>query len=255
MDTQQYEHDSVRLSLHLFSDTHIGSAYTDYARIAADVDRVKRDSRSRLAIAGDVFDAILPSDDKRFRIETLHPRVRGDNTLNRAIDWAAELFSPVAGRIIFIAPGNHDEKTKRHGFDAVAMLCQRLNVASPAAYAGVLTVKLPYKQRLNVGWWHGYGGGSSRQAAVKQSGRLFDVFEGLDVAWTGHRHQRYAAPTVRYAVGKRGIHERRAWLVMSGAYMRNARYAIEQLHPIGDIGSVMLDAVAGRDGVLTEVLL
>lgn len=254
MDTLQYEHDHARLTLHLFSDAHIGSAHTDYARLAADIDRVKRDPLACLAIAGDVFDAIIPSDDKRFRIETLHPRVRGDDTLNRAIDWAAELFTPVADKILFIAPGNHDEKTKRHGLNVIGTLTQRLNVRE-ASYAGVLTVKLPHKQRLNIGWWHGYGGGGSRQAAVKQSGRLLDVFEGLDVAWTGHRHQRYAAPTVRYAVGKRGVRERRTWLVMSGAYLRGAKYAIEQLHSIGDIGSVVLDAVAGKDGVKTEVLL
>lgn len=254
MDTIEYQYDSSRLSLHLMSDAHIGSAYTDYARLADDIDRVKRDPFACLAIAGDVFDAILPSDDKRFRIETLHPRVRGDDTLNRAIDWAVELYAPVADKLLFIAPGNHDEKTKRYGVDMVSMLCQRLNV-KPAPYAGILTVKLPHKQRLNIGWWHGYGGGASRQAAVKQSSRLLDVLEGLDVAWTGHRHQRYAAPTVRYAVGKRGVRERRTWLVMSGAYMRGAKYALEQLHSIGDIGSVVLDAVATKDGVKTEVLL
>lgn len=237
MQTISREFDD-RIDVHLLSDLHVGHAATRYDKIAADVDAVRRDPDAVAAIAGDVFDAITPDDVKRYRVDSLHPRVRCDDTIGRAVEWAYELLAPIAGKLAFISPGNHDEKAKRHGIDPVAMLCDRLDVPR-AEYAGVLSLRVG-KRRFNVGWWHGHGGGSTHQSAVKQSSRLLNVVEGLDACWTGHRHQRFALPTVRYEATKRGLEERRVWLLMSGAYLRDASYAIEQLHPPGDLGGVVL---------------
>lgn len=244
-----------RVALHLLSDLHVGSAATRHDRIRRDVARAASDPSARLAIAGDVFDAILPGDEKRFDIDNLHPRVRKGDVMGEAIRWAAELLAPAAGQIIFVAPGNHDTKAaKRTSLDPVAMLCDALGVPK-GEYAGLLRVNLSKRHTLNVGWWHGHGGGSSRQSAVKQSARLLDTIDGLDVCWTGHRHQRYAAPVVRYSPTVKGLKERRVWLVMSGAYMRDAAYSVEALHPPGDLGGVVLRAEVQGGEVVTEVVL
>lgn len=241
------------LSLSLLSDLHVGSTYTDYAAIRRDVDAAIVNDRI-VCIAGDVFDAILPSDKKRFSVENLHPRVRVDDVLGASIAWAEELLAPVADRIAFISRGNHDTAvTKHHAIDPVAELCRRLSVYV-APYAGIAQFRVG-SVTLNLGYWHGAGGGSSRQSAVKQSARLLDVFDGLDAAWTGHRHQRYAAPVPRFTATRNGVKERKVWLVMSGAYLRGSPYSTEALHPPGDVGGVVLTARQHGKKLNTEVTL
>lgn len=252
MDTKHYSHPCSALRLHLLSDLHIGSAYTQYDRIAKDVDAARLDETARIAIAGDVFDAIVPGD-KRFNLNKLHPRVQHGDTVNRAVDWAVELLRPVRDKILLVGEGNHETKyTKATGCDPLGMLCDGLGISGArAAYVGILTLQVE-KHRYNVAWWHGSGGGASRQSAVKQSGRLLEVFNNLDLAWTGHKHQRYAAPVIRYSVPRSGKPKpRQVWLVMSGSYMRESDYAMESLHPPGDIGSVF---AFFKDGKINVVL-
>lgn len=244
-----------RVNLHLLSDLHIGSAYTDYARLEADITAARDDPNGVVAIAGDVFDMILPGDEKRFRVDKLHPRVRCNDVVNECLEWACDLLWSVNDKIVFISEGNHDNKvSKKHSFDPIRDLCEQLGVAR-GDYAGLLRLRFNGKKTYNVGYWHGHGGGATRMSAVKQSGRLLDIFDGLDACWTGHRHQRYACPTVRYSPTPRGLIERKVWLLMSGAYMRNSDYAIEALHPVGDMGSVKLSVALDGKAFKSEVVL
>ena len=58
----------------LMSDLHIGSLHTDYKMIDDELKRAKEEN-ALIAINGDVFDAILPGDRKRYRANNLHPRM------------------------------------------------------------------------------------------------------------------------------------------------------------------------------------
>lgn len=241
------------LKLALLSDLHIGAAACDDRRIRDDLTRASSYG-CRVLIAGDVFDAIFHGD-KRFSPSVIHPKLRGrDDVGNAALDLATGLLEPFASMIEVVGDGNHETKfTQRTGIDLVGELCRRLNIQR-GGYGGVVTFRVG-KHDFNVGYWHGAGGGSSIQAAAKQSARLLDVVEGLDVAWTGHRHQRFVHATTRFVLRRGRVTERRVLLAMSGAYTRWEGYAAERMLSPGDAGAVFL--VAQDDGakLKTEAML
>lgn len=228
------------LSLLLLSDLHVEASTTDVASIRADLARAD-ELDARILIAGDIFDGIFPGD-KRWTPTTLAPSLRHtDDIFGAVVDYAVSVLWPFADRIDLLAPGNHDDKIKRQRHvDLIAALAQRLNVeASLGNYAGVVQYGVG-RRTVNVGYWHGAGGGASREAAVRQCGKLLANVEGLDVAWTGHRHQRFAFPTRRVTLRRGKSAERRVWLAMSGSYGRWEGYALDAMHAPGDRGGVVM---------------
>lgn len=229
-------------SLHLISDCHVEAASTDLDALRRDLQDA--DARgSRILLGGDIFDAIYPGD-KRWTPTTLRRELRDtDDIVGEVLAFAESIFQPYAHLIDLISPGNHEARLRdKINADMTRQLAQRLGVTY-GPYAGVVEYKLAQRKTLRVGYWHGSGGGTSIQAAVRQSQRILDVAEVLDVAWTGHRHQRFAMPVGRF--GDRGF--RKTWLVMSGAYSRWEGYATEKLCPAGDVGGVLVRV--GSDGV------
>lgn len=212
--------------INLISDCHYESASTDLDALRRDLERP-----GRILLGGDIFDAIYPGD-KRWTPTTLRREFRDtDDIVGAVLESAAEFFAPYADRVDMVAPGNHEARLRdKINADLVLELARRLRV-NTAPYAGL--IQYP---GLRIGYWHGSGGGTSPEAALRQSRRLMDVAERLDVAWTGHRHQRFAMPLRRF----NGDKLQRTWLVMSGAYSRWDGYATEKLCPPGDVGGVRL---------------
>ena len=114
--------------LTLLSDLHLGAANVDYGLIHREL-LAAAEHEDRVLINGDVFDAILPRDAKRYSPVALHPRILGsEDLINRLVDWAFELLSPYADRIDLVGVGNHDTAvSKHHSTDPVLLLVRRLN--------------------------------------------------------------------------------------------------------------------------------
>ena len=64
----------------------------------------------KIAINGDVFDFILPSDLKRFDLDALDKEllVKGLKPIDAAIEMAYEFLKPYAHLIEYIGIGNHE---------------------------------------------------------------------------------------------------------------------------------------------------
>src|SRR5210317_2144984 len=109
------------------ADFHIGAFNVDYDWLAADLEEAAEHD-SRILIVGDVFDAILPKDAKRYKPEALHARIRQtSNVVDEAVDWAEEILKPYANLIDMIGLGNHESSVEKyHGTDMTARLIRRL---------------------------------------------------------------------------------------------------------------------------------
>lgn len=194
------------VKLALMSDLHIGSLHTDYKLIDDELKRAK-EADALIAINGDVFDAILPGDRKRYRANNLHPRMysAGDDMIGESIRWAAEILEPYADRIIMIGDGNHDDSVARfHHIEPVKHLCILLakesgKSISYGGYHGFLHFKMSIGQDSKRGfghyvihYHHGAGGGAPVTKGAITFSRAQMWLEGVNAIWRGHTHNRQA---------------------------------------------------------------
>lgn len=222
----------------LLSDLHIGSPLTDEALITADLNSalVRHD---RILINGDIFDAILTADTKRFRPNAVAPWLHGVNDiLGMALDRAESLLVPYAHLIDMIGLGNHEASLEKyHSLEPCSILVKRLQTRTKhsifyGGYTGFVRYRLARTKQqeakhragssLTIFYWHGAGGGSSLSSALGEFGSKGGFVEGADVHWYAHKHVRLACPLerIRCSPAGTGPSRRTLWLVRTGAYMR-----------------------------------
>ena len=186
------------LGITLMSDLHIDSAHTDLSAIRRELDEA-RENGDRVLINGDVFDAILPSDRKRYTPVASRPELRGRiDVLNASIELAHDLLLPYADLIDMIGIGNHEASMeKHHSVDMVALLVDKLNAAKGAdinygGYTGFVEYVVPLSgssRRLVIYYHHGGGGAAAVTKGIIDFNRKA-VFVDSDVVWLGHKHNR-----------------------------------------------------------------
>jgi len=211
-------------------DLHIGSPYVDYERIKQDLDRA-RDLNADILINGDLLDAVLPKDNKRFTPTALHPRLQNRaDVLNGAVDWAVELLSPYAPWIRVIGTGNHETVIEKyHSLDPISLIVGELNRSHAGSvdyggYCGFFRRSWVYGQRkyftLTLYRHHGSGGASPVTKGIIDFARML-AFIDADVIVLGHKHNRLvegSARRIRLNAGGEVVQDP-VLCVMAGAYM------------------------------------
>ncbi len=270
--------------LTLMSDLHVGAPQVDYARITWELERAKEHG-DRVLLLGDLIDAILPSDRKRFEPTVLHPRLQGRNdVVNAEVDWVVEILGPYANLIDMVGVGNHETAVeKNHHLDVTRLIVEGLTRRLPrrsrhvihyggytgyVAYAFDGAVK---SRQYRIFYHHGSGGGvtlSKVFTQLKSKG-----WSGADLIWEGHRHLSLNAREQVLELPDAGhdIRSRDIRYVATGGYFhtyegqpqgsirshgRRSNYAADSgLFPTGVGGaSVLLSfGTAGRD-LLVQVL-
>lgn len=222
--------------IRLMSDLHIGSASVDYELLQAEL-KDAREKGDRILINGDVFDLIIPSDKKRYRVDAVHPRLQYHTSpVNGAIEWAAELLEPYADLIDMVGVGNHETAVEKyHGTDPVMILLHRLRQRNPKIahgnYGGFVIYRFEAETGANghaytIFYHHGSGGSSPITKGMIDFQRLSAWIEGADLIWIGHKHNRIFDGTIRKvkpAAVKDELEERTVNCIMTGSYMDTYR--------------------------------
>jgi hypothetical protein len=222
------------VDLALLSDLHLGSSLTDYDALERELSDAK-DREARILINGDVFDAILPSDHKRYSPDAVAPwcRARKD-ALNCAVEYAVELLAPYVDLIDMVGTGNHDaEMEKRHAFDPVRALVKGLNrLASgdhfvhQGGYTGLVEYRFrhPGHGRLKryVLWYHHGAGKTGTLSSAVTSLSKKAQWVRADLLWEGHSHTRWSADelVVGWEDGAPRPEVRQVRYVVTGSYLR-----------------------------------
>lgn len=197
IDLESY---SGEFEVFVCSDLHIGSSGVDHDRIVSDLAEAKRRG-ARILINGDIFDAILPSDHKRFAPEVLAKRIQGrGDVLNGVIEYAEELLAPFAENIDVIGVGNHDTAvTKYHSLEPVSILIDRLNSKhkgeiNHGGYSGYYQVIAKCPPRNYWSWilryHHGSGGSAPVTKGMIDHARMLSWVSNADVLTFGHKHNK-----------------------------------------------------------------
>ena len=257
----------------LLSDLHLGSAHTDEEMIKRDLE-VALKKKDRIAINGDVFDLILPTDSKRFTPHVVHPRFQGcTDLLNKVCDWGVDFFSPYAHLIDWINSGNHCSAIEKHNsFDPIHYIVQRLNERLTkrrskhqikyGGYCGFAVYTLPHSKSFTLFYHHGFGGGSTLSGAASDLNKMLAQLEGVDLVWLGHKHQKLSGHVVRISPARSGDQPqtREVRFVRTGAYLDSTRgqsqdsvkergrqsiYSVDKGYPFAGLGGarVVVDSV------------
>lgn len=180
-----------------------------------------------IMLGGDIFDAILPRDMKRYtpsRSET-----NRDDQINYRLEQAYELLKPYKEIIIFIGRGNHEESViKYHSVDLISLLVKALN--NPKTQAG------NYQNWIRFNWiakdkrshahydilqHHGTGASAPITKGMIDFNRLLHGTTA-DLVWVGHRHNALISASDPYMTcssnGEVVIKNRQA--VMTPSYLR-----------------------------------
>lgn len=218
--------------LTLLSDLHIGAPQVNYRLIERELKNARK-RNDRILINGDVFDAILHSDAKRFTPDSIHPRFQGRrDVVNSAIEWAVDLLIPFADLIDVIGIGNHETALeKHHSLDPVRVLIydltrklakpHRQHVIHYGGYTGFVDYRIG-GHRWVLYYHHGTGGGNGNNLGSTDFASKSVMLDGVDAIWIGHNHHQMVSGIERIScpMSGQGPLVRRLRYIRTGSYMK-----------------------------------
>ena len=186
---------NVPLKLGLFSDPHIDSPNFDEPTFVEHANYCIKDQRYIL-FGGDVFDAILRTDNKRAVNSLLE---RTDNQINAKLEKAYDILSPYRDYILFFGRGNHEESClKYNGVNLLDLLAKMLNVGSRhkidvGNYANFLRFNFKDARGKSAAHYdiyqhHGMGASAPVTKGMIDFNRITKGVNA-DLIWCGHKHQ------------------------------------------------------------------
>lgn len=219
----------------LFSDIHFGSGDFDRRAFIRDMDEAVEND-AMIFINGDTFDAIFPTDRKRYTKS--NDIARHDAAINEIMEKAEALFAPYADYIYEIGMGNHETTCiKFNNFDPIRDLVARLNrhrspelpAIRQGGYKGYIRLYFRHgdnynTRRYDIFRFHGTGGNAPVSKGMIDINRLVTTYDA-DLYWMGHKHTSISDDCL-WKIGlnsKDRLYRKRRRAVFTGSYKRTIR--------------------------------
>lgn len=187
-----YPTDWPHATVYTLADLHIGDAHCDESEVLARVKAVQDDPYGLCVLNGDLMNTALRNSVSDVYGEILSPM--------QQITYLVNMLRPIAGKIIGVTAGNHENRVyKSDGIDVTRLVCRELGIEEKYAPDGVLiflrfgTKANPQhvKEGRNPRQWytiyatHGSGGGRKEGAKAI---RLADMAAIVDADVYIHSH-------------------------------------------------------------------
>lgn len=177
------------VELHTFSDWHIGDEFCDMQSIKDEVDRVKETPNAYCILNGDLCNTATRASVSDIYSEKM--------SIMEQIQTCIDLLEPIKDKILFIANGNHENRTyKSDGVDIVKIIAKQLDLEDKYCSAGgVLFLRFgkqdkhyhSRKQSYSVYITHGTGGGKKAGSKVNRLEDLASIAD-CDIYIHSHTH-------------------------------------------------------------------
>lgn len=188
-----YPTDWPRANVYTLADLHIGDAHCDESEVLARVKAVQDDPYGLCVLNGDLMNTALRNSVSDVYGENLSPM--------QQITYLVNMLRPIAGKVIGVTAGNHENRVyKSDGIDVTRLVCRELGIEEKYAPEGVL-IFLRFGTRSAKGghvndgrnprqWYsiyatHGSGGGRKEGAKAI---RLADMAAIVDADVYIHSH-------------------------------------------------------------------
>ena len=187
-----YPTDWPHANVYTLADLHIGDAHCDESEVLARVKAVQDDPYGLCVLNGDLMNTALRNSVSDVYGEVLSPM--------QQITYLVNMLRPIAGKVIGVTAGNHENRVyKSDGIDVTRLVCRELGIEEKYAPEGVLiflrfgTKANPQhvKEGRNPRQWYTiyatHGSGSGRKEGAKAI-RLADMAAIVDADVYIHSH-------------------------------------------------------------------
>ena len=114
--------DFRQIELIPFADLHIGDKNSDRERILRDIGYIRDHENVFTILHGDLMNCAIKTAVSDIYTETLSPMDE--------LRICQDLFGPIRDKIIFVCPGNHEERHyKTNGIDITGLMCEQLGIS------------------------------------------------------------------------------------------------------------------------------
>lgn len=183
-----------------------------------------------LILMGDIFDAIIPADGKRFDPTDVDPGYLADpnNIMGQALNDVEKELSPYKDKIIGILMGNHEyEYNRRYSLNLTEMICNRLGVRN-LGMSFLMWLQLQRNgdsgrgRSIKIYGHHGYGGNARTSGgSITKYERAFMDYNA-DILLFGHDHKTWKYQRPRLDINSRGnIVDNPLTIVCCGTFKRS----------------------------------
>lgn len=255
--TTVWREKSESVSVCLMSDVHFGSSTCDVGAWQADLRKAKAQG-SLIYILGDIFDAVVPTDSKRFRSGANDTEYRVDSMLDAVIDDCADILHSVRRQVVLCLRGNHEDNIiQRCHTDMVRRLCERISDEEHTVHYGGIGCSHVLRIVDGGGKYclcrmalhHGAGGSAPVSKGVMQFSRV--KLDGYDIVAHGHTHNLTVTPDVRQSIAAGGtVTHRKRYDISTGGYLNQGlgeSYATRKNLPQTPVGCAWVTVCCKRD--------
>jgi DNA polymerase II small subunit/DNA polymerase delta subunit B len=219
------DNEAVIISL---NDIHIGSEATDVDYVEAKLKEYAKAQNVYFGLGGDFIDNGIKASKAGPYRQTMRP--------SEQKKMAVRIFAPIRDRILYILPGNHENKSSQEtddnpAYDISAKLdledIYRESLAFLKAEIGSNPNdhKRPFKYYIAA--LHGAGGGVYTGGAINRTENFLYSIDGVDVLITGHTHKLAGSRPGKLVISTQHdtVYQRDMLNVISGAWCEFASYA------------------------------
>lgn len=177
------------IEIHTFADEHVGDEQSDIERLKQRIEYVRTTPNAYCILNGDLMDNATKSSIGDVFAQEFNPMAQ--------LAKAAELFGPIADKILAITPGNHERRTyKNEGIDLSFLIASQIGCSTKYTKTSALLVIRFGSPRRKHGdkarkmcytlyCLHGSGGGRKEGAKAI---RLADMASIIDADIYVHSH-------------------------------------------------------------------
>lgn len=206
----QCKNRSSSIKLYPLGDIHIGAMNCAENEFRSVVRMIKDDPDAYWVGGGDMLDAVILQDVKRFDIQSMPAWMftgKAEDIKAKVGDIIAaqqrrflEIVMPIKDKCLGLIEGNHEYSIyKHHGRDVMTNLCEALETENLTDCA---FIRLGFRRGSNNGYaiatlfiCHGFGEGRSAGAEPNKLAKLSTDKE-VDILVTGHSHNFHIMPPI-----------------------------------------------------------
>ena len=240
-------------------DVHLGNRACDenaFKRYLADSDEA-----TYFIGGGDLMDAVIVSDSKRYR-KSVDQSKEQDDIVDYQVERAAAFLSPYSERILGLGAGNHEDVlVSKCSTDMTRRLCRKLNVPY-LGYSGLYRINFTENgargRTVDIRYHHGWAGG--RTPGGQLTSNTKDVLNwDADVYLYGHGHKFLTDTVTRLGIrGQDKLASRDMLILLCGTFLKTyvigtTTYSERKGYPPSLIGSPYFSIKPYRDGVHLRV--
>lgn len=248
-----YPNDWTQANIYTLADLHVGDSHAVYAEVERRINEVAQDPHGLCILNGDLMNTALKTSVSDVYGETLSPMEQ--------IRQMVDLLKPIAGKIIGVTTGNHEQRVYRNdGIDIMRIVCRELGIEDKYSPEGVL-IFLRFglrnghdrkRDRPSAQWYtiyatHGSGGGRKEGSKANRLADLASIIDA-DIFIHSHVHtpilmkQRY----FRVAPGNCSAKAVERLFVNTGAALDYGGYGQAQAFKPGSLDTPVIHLLADR---------